>query len=53
VLDIRKQCIQNKVPFHFKQTGARFVKNGRLYRVKRHYQHSQAAKAAIDYFYVH
>ncbi len=53
VLDIRKQCIQNKVPFHFKQTGARFVKDGKLYQVKRQYQHSQAAKAAIDYFYVH
>jgi len=48
VLDLRKQCIVNKVPFHFKQTGARFVKNGHLYQIKRQDQHSQAAKAGID-----
>lgn len=49
VLDIRQQCIQKGVTFHFRQTGARFVKDGRLYRIKRQFQHSQAAKAAIDY----
>lgn len=50
ILDIRDQCIQNRVPFHFKQTGACFIKDGKRYHVKRQYQHSQAAKAAIDYF---
>ena len=49
VLSLREQCIRKQVPFHFKQTGAKFVKNGRLYRIKRQFQHLQAAKAGIDY----
>jgi protein gp37 len=49
VLDIRNQCMEKKVPFHFKQTGAKFLKNGRLYTINRRYQHSQAAKAGIDF----
>lgn len=49
ILDLRGQCIQREIPFHFKQTGAKFVKDGRLYHIRRQYQHSQARKAAIDY----
>lgn len=49
VLDIRNQCIEKSIPFHFKQTGARFVKDGHLYHIKRRDQHSQAAKAGIDF----
>jgi protein gp37 len=49
VYDIYTQCVEKKVPFHFKQTGARFVKDGRLFHIKRQYQHSQAAKAGIDF----
>jgi len=49
VFDIRNQCIKKKVPFHFKQTGASFVKDGHLYNIKRHDQYSQAAKAGIDF----
>ncbi|KAF5038556.1 hypothetical protein DSECCO2_553090 [anaerobic digester metagenome] len=48
ILDIRKQCMEKNVHFHFKQTGAKFVKDGRLYNIKRKLQHSQAAKANID-----
>lgn len=48
VLDIREQCRQKGVAFHFKQTGARFVKDGRLYTIRRNMQHSQAQKAGID-----
>ena len=48
VLNIRKQCIHGKVPFSFKQTGARLLKDGYLYHIKRRYQHSQARKAKID-----
>jgi protein gp37 len=48
VLSVRKQCLQNGVPFMFGQTGARFVKDGRLYHVKRRMQRSQAAKADIN-----
>lgn len=49
VLDIRRQCMERGVSFHFQQTGARFAKDGRLYRIPRRLQHSQAAKAGIDW----
>lgn len=49
VLDLRRQCVEAGVAFRFKQTGARFVKDGRLYRIKRRFQHSQARKAKIDF----
>jgi len=49
VLDIRRQCMLKRVAFHFKQTGARFRKEGRLYLVNRKFQHSQARKAGIDF----
>ena len=48
ILSIREQCIDAGVDFHFRQTGARFVKDGRLYRIERKFQHSQARKANID-----
>jgi len=49
VLDLQKQCIQKDVPFHFKQTGARFMKDGHLYLIPRRLQHLQALKAGIDF----
>jgi protein gp37 len=49
VTNIRTQCVEKNVSFHFRQTGARFVKDGRLYNIKRKDQHSQAAKAGIDF----
>lgn len=48
ILSIREQCIGAGIDFHFRQTGARFVKDGRLYRIERKFQHSQARKANID-----
>lgn len=48
VLDIRRQCMDAGVAFRFHQTGARFVKDGRLYRIPRRCQISQAARAGID-----
>ena len=48
VLDIRDQCAEKGVKFTFKQTGAKFKKDGKVYRIKRKYQHSQAKKADID-----
>ena len=37
------------VPFHFKQTGALFRKDGRLYNIPWNQQMTQAHKVAIDY----
>lgn len=49
VLNLRQQCINSNVNFHFKQTGANFKKDGKTYRIVRKFQHSQAKKANIDY----
>ena len=49
ILALREQCVAKEVAFRFHQTGARFVKDGRLYHVKRCHQLSQAHKANIDY----
>lgn len=49
ILDLRSQCVAKEVPFRFHQTGAYFIKDGRLYRIHRRHQLSQAHKANIDY----
>ena len=49
VLNIREQCINANVPFHFKQTGAHFRKDGKLYIIPRNQQMIQAHKAGIDF----
>lgn len=49
VTDLRRQCVEADIPFRFHQTGARLVKQGRLYRIPRSHQHSQARRAGIDY----
>lgn len=49
ILHIREQCIEKDISFYFKQTGARFRKNGKLYRIRRKDQHAQARKADINW----
>ena len=49
VLAVRQQCVEAEIPFWYHQTGARLLKEGRLYRIRREYQHAQARKAGIDY----
>ena len=49
VTDIRRQCVEAGVPFDFKQTGALFRKDGKIYRIPRSLQHIQAKKANISY----
>ena len=48
ILGTREQCKKYGVPFHFKQTGAAFRKDGKVYHVPRKYQEGQAFKAGID-----
>lgn len=50
---LHDQCTAADVPFRFHQTGARLIKDGRLYRIPRSDQHAQARKAAIDYRVAH
>ncbi len=49
ILSLRSQCVEKNVAFHFKQTGAKLKKDGRLYRIERRFQHSQARRAGIDF----
>ena len=49
IADLRRQCIEKSVSFSFKQTGANFIKDGRVYRIPRRLQRSQAKKAGIDF----
>ena len=49
VTEIRDVCIENDVSFWFKQTGAKFVKDGRQFQIARQFQHSQARKAGINF----
>lgn len=49
ILNMRRQCVEREIPFRFHQTGAFFRKDGKLYRIKRRYQLSQAHRAGIDY----
>lgn len=49
VMNIHNQCVEKDVPFWFQQTGAKFIKDGKLYRIERKFQHSQARKANINY----
>ena len=49
VQNIQQQCKRKNVTFHFKQTGARFKKDGKLYRIYRKDQFSQARKAGLDF----
>lgn len=49
ILSLREQCVEKDVAFRFHQTGAHFIKDGKMYRIKRAYQLSQAHKANIDY----
>ncbi len=49
VLGIRRQCVEHGISFRFRQTGARLLKDGQLYRIRRQFQHSQARKAELNY----
>jgi len=51
IMDIRRQCIDSGVDFYFKQTGAHFKKDGRVYDVPRSLQLVQAKKANINKYF--
>ena len=48
ILNTRKQCLEHKVPFYFKQIGAKFIKENKLYTIKRYKQIEESQKANID-----
>jgi protein gp37 len=48
VLEIRNLCLKHNISFWFKQTGAKFIMNRKLFHIKRQLQHTQARKAGIN-----
>lgn len=49
ILNIRRQCIKWRIPFYFKQTGAYFQKDGKIYYIPKRLQAAQAKKANINW----
>ncbi len=49
IMEIRDLCVKENISFWFKQTGTKFVKDGKFYFIKRCLQHAQARKAGINY----
>lgn len=45
---VHEQCSRNGITFYYHQTGAKLIKDGKLYRIPRKLQHSQASKAGLD-----
>ncbi len=48
VLDVHGQCVEYDVGFYYHQTGARLLKDGKVYKIARPLQHAQAKKAGLD-----
>ena len=48
VLNLKNQCDKKNVKFVFRQTGANFLKDGKLYKIARKYQFKQAKKSHLD-----
>lgn len=48
VEDVHKQCVENRIMFYYHQTGAKLVKDGKIYNIPRLLQHSKAHKARLD-----
>lgn len=49
VNDIYKQCIQNNVNCNFFETGTKFIKDNKLYKIPRKQQQLQAIKSGLIY----
>ena len=48
VTDLHRQCLEHSISFYYHQTGAKLLKEGKLYRIPRYLQHSQAHQAGLD-----
>ena len=48
VKDVQTQCVENGISFYYHQTGAKLIKDGKLYSIPRQFQHLQAHKAGLD-----
>ena len=49
VLGLHQQCLDHHIGFSYHQTGAKLIKDGKLYNIPRKLQHEQAWKAGLSY----
>ena len=49
VLDLHAQCVENGAAFHYHQTGAKLIKDGKEYTIPRSLQHKQARRAHLEF----
>ncbi len=49
IQEVRRQCIRCGIPFTFRQTGAVFIKKGKVYHLERKLHISQAQKSGYSY----
>ncbi len=49
VVSLAEQCRAAGIPFCFRQTGACFEKDGKLYHIRRQYQASQARRSGLSH----
>lgn len=49
IQEVRRECIRCGVPFTFRQTGAVFIKDGKVYHIDRKLQLSRAKKSGYSY----
>lgn len=49
IQEVRRECIRCGVPFTFRQTGAVFIKDGKVYHLDRRLHMSQAKKSGYSY----
>lgn len=49
IQEVRRECIRCGVPFTFRQTGAVFIKDGKVYHLDRRLQLTQAKKSGYSY----
>lgn len=48
VTKLHQQCLEHDISFYYHQTGAKLLKEGKLYQIPRQLQHSQAHLAGLD-----
>jgi protein gp37 len=49
IKEVRRECIRCGIPFTFRQTGAVFIKDGKVYHLERRLHISQAEKSGYSY----
>lgn len=49
IQEVRRECVRCGIPFTFKQTGAIFIKDGKIYHIERKLQIPQAKKSGYSY----